>query len=122
LHELFQFLASRQRPKACGWNSTNWKNATIRSHPDFDDNRRRVWVLRTGRGGVRLFPDIASVCRHTADQQPGRDAKVLTGNQPGMWERDQTDSPNKSLIGSSPTPAPMSFGAGVLVSPGLVVS
>ena len=36
-----------------------------------------------------------------------------SGNQPGMWEQDQTDLPNESLTGIS-TPGLMSFRSGVL--------
>jgi hypothetical protein len=34
------------------------------------------------------LPDIASFRATSTERQPGRDAKVLSGNQTGMWERD----------------------------------
>jgi hypothetical protein len=45
-----------------------------------------------------LFPTSRESCVRE-DRQPGRDAKVLSGNQPGMWEQDQTNLPNESLTG-----------------------
>lgn len=47
---------------------------------------------------VNLVPTSRESCVRE-DRQPGRDAKVLSGNQPGMWEQDQTNLPNESLTG-----------------------
>lgn len=76
------------------------------SHRFMTTPRRFLLVARmTFRQSVS---DIARVCVTSTDQQPGRDAKVLSGNQPGMWEQDQTDLPNESLTGMYPPPVPMS--------------
>jgi hypothetical protein len=71
--------------------------------PGFDryDNPLPVSSLISASRFCNSPSDIASVRVTSTDRQPGRDAKVLSGNQSGMWERDQTDPPNESLIGIS---------------------